>query len=392
MQVETEPLATGHQQGKISLVQLYCLRYPLAHPIKTVMGEWASRPAILVRVEDQDGAFGWGEIWCNFPPHGAEYRTRLAALTLKKALEVVDICRPFETFRKLRNRLHILSLQAGETGPADAIASGVDIAVHDLIARKNGVSLTRHLGGNTQVIKVYASGMDSRDRERLVDQARESGFKTFKLRVGFGLESDLAAIRSLNELIHDDESIALDANQSWSVEAINSMSNALHQARPAWVEEPLPVDSSASVWSEAARLIGCPVSGGENMRSHSEFDEAICGSVFQIIQPDICKWGGLSEVHSIARRTADAGKQYLPHFLGSGLGLVASAHMLAALNPSGMLETDVNENGLRELLAGDVLKIDDGRVRIPSSAGLGIAPERETFRQYETIYEEINLT
>jgi len=35
------------------------------------------RPALFVRAEDEDGGHGWGEVWCNFPPAGAEHRTRL---------------------------------------------------------------------------------------------------------------------------------------------------------------------------------------------------------------------------------------------------------------------------------------------------------------------------
>ena len=63
----------------LSRIELHCFRHRLARPLRTVFGLVESRPALIVRIEDADGAEGFGEIWCNFPQPGAEYRARLAA-------------------------------------------------------------------------------------------------------------------------------------------------------------------------------------------------------------------------------------------------------------------------------------------------------------------------
>ena len=44
-----------------------------------VDGDRAADRRGIVRAEDSDGARGWGEVWCNFPNSGAEYRARLFA-------------------------------------------------------------------------------------------------------------------------------------------------------------------------------------------------------------------------------------------------------------------------------------------------------------------------
>ena len=116
-------------------VEFHSFRYPLQRPMQTVFGPVGSRPALIVRLEDSDGTEGFGEIWCNFPQVGAEYRARLAALVAPAALAGLDVAAPATAFATLRARLHRLSLQAGEPGPADQIASGLDIALHDLAAR-----------------------------------------------------------------------------------------------------------------------------------------------------------------------------------------------------------------------------------------------------------------
>src|SRR5918997_4325759 len=95
-----------------SRVEIHCYRYPLDVPLETVFGRVSSRPALLIRVEDEEGAFGWGEIWCNFPQPGAEYRARLAAGTAPRALDGVDTARPHGAFDHIRARLHGLALQA----------------------------------------------------------------------------------------------------------------------------------------------------------------------------------------------------------------------------------------------------------------------------------------
>ena len=61
----------------IRKLQAFCYRYPLSTPVVTSFGRMLDRPAVFVRVEDEDGHAGWGEVWCNFPSNGAEHRARL---------------------------------------------------------------------------------------------------------------------------------------------------------------------------------------------------------------------------------------------------------------------------------------------------------------------------
>ena len=61
----------------IARIQAWAFRSPTKKPVATSFGVMHDRPAVLVRVEDDDGAFGWGEIWTNWPAAGAEHRVRL---------------------------------------------------------------------------------------------------------------------------------------------------------------------------------------------------------------------------------------------------------------------------------------------------------------------------
>ena len=112
------------------------------------------RPAVLVRVEDQDGHSGWGEIWCNFPACGAEHRARLLDTVLSPLLLGQDFEHPSQLFHHMQRRTAVLAIQSGEPGPLAQVVSGIDLAVWDLLARRSGQPLWRFLGGQSDRIRV----------------------------------------------------------------------------------------------------------------------------------------------------------------------------------------------------------------------------------------------
>jgi L-alanine-DL-glutamate epimerase-like enolase superfamily enzyme len=89
---------------------------PIATPVETSFGKMTDRPAVVVRVEDADGAVGWGEIWCNFPTVGAEHRARMLETYVVLLLLSRPWNHPMEAFAHLTHRLHVLGLQTGEPG------------------------------------------------------------------------------------------------------------------------------------------------------------------------------------------------------------------------------------------------------------------------------------
>lgn len=93
--------------------------------------------------------------------------------------------------------------------------------------------------------------------------------------------------------------------------------------------------------------------------------------VLGVIQPDIAKWGGLSISADLARDILKAGKTFCPHYLGGGIGLLASAHLLAGVGGEGWLEVDANDNPLRDGFCGPAASVTDGTVSLGEEPGLG---------------------
>ena len=70
------------------------------------------------------------------------------------------------------------------------------------------------------------------------------------------------------------------------------------------------------------------------------------------------------------------------HFLGSGVGLITSAHMMTAINNNGLLETDFNENPLRDNIFNEKIKITNGKIYLNNKPGIGFNLNKKILKKY----------
>ena len=335
---------------------------------------------VLVEARDEDGLVGWGEVWCNFPSAGAEHRARLVESVLAHLVEGAT-APPGKMFAILTEKTRILALQSGEQGPFAQCIAGVDIALWDLAAKRAGQPLWRFLGGTNPEVVVYASGLNPERPAELAAQRRSEGYTAFKLKVGFGRERDLENLEALRSALGADIRLMADANQAWTLEEAAAMTPALEPYGLEWLEEPLAADTPIEAWKALSAKSRVPLAAGENMASLAAFDAAIASRAFGVLQPDIAKWGGFSGCLPVAKKILENGLRYCPHFLGGGIGLLASAHLLAAVGGDGMLEIDANPNPLRSELCGTLAGVHEGRVSLDESPGLGVVPDVEALRR-----------
>ena len=166
-----------------------------------------------------------------------------------------------------------------------------------------------------------------------------------------------------------------DANQAWNIDAAVEFVQKAQDIPLAWLEEPIPADRSHEEWQTIAKQSPIPIGAGENIRG-DDFRVKIKHGYLEVLQPDICKWGGISGNLPIVKAILESGKRYCPHYLGGGIGLIASAHLLAAVGGDGALEVDFNDNLLREGLAQPYPAFADGIFRLSDSPGLGVEPDQ----------------
>lgn len=367
---------------EVATLQAQVFRCPLEEPVVTSFGVMHDRPMVLVRAEDRDGTVGWGEVWCNFPSVGAEHRARLVGQVLAPLVQQRRFAGPAEAFATLTDATAVLALQSGEAGPFAQCIAGIDIALWDLVSRRAKLPLWRMLGGTDPAVAVYASGINPDAPERMAAARHNDGYRAFKLKIGFGLVRDIANLSALRRELGDDAEIMADANQAWSLDEALHTLPSLERFRLGWLEEPLRADRGWPEWQAVAGASGIPLAAGENIAGAGSFDAAIASGALAVVQPDIGKWGGFSGTLPVARRVIEAGLRYCPHWLGGGVGLLASAQLLAAVGGTGALEVDANPNLLRTLTCGPLAAVANGRAMLPDEPGLGPVPDEAVLRPY----------
>lgn len=369
---------------KIHSLTPHLYRVPLNKPVVTSFGTMDARWALWVSVQDQNGTLGWGEIWCNFPESGALHRCRLLQDIFAPFLPTLTSEHPATLSAQISTHVHILRLQSAEFGPLDQCVAGLDAALWDLYARRLGQPLhcvlAHEIYGDQFSIKkkprirAYASGINPKGTKEMIDRASHDGHSAFKVKVGFGDEQDIRTLQEARDAAGQSW-LAADANQAWNLDHAMALLPKLNAFDLAWLEEPIPADSSKNDWQIISKLASMPLAAGENINHLPTFKEAIHHWDLGVIQPDCAKWGGITGCLDVIKLSHEAGLMYCPHFLGGGIGLLTSAHLLAASGQDGLLEMDVNLNPLRtEMLAGELVP-QNGFVTLNDEPGIGIEPD-----------------
>jgi D-galactarolactone cycloisomerase len=374
---------------KIKRIYIDVFRAPVEKPVVTSFGSIPSRAVAMLRLEDTDGVVGWGDIWGNFPTITTEYRANLAAFLLPELLlgKTIDDVPSF--YRCLMARLHVLAVQADEPGPVCSVLAAVDQALWDLTARRAGQPLRKVLNpAAADRIPAYASGLNPSDGPDTVTAQRANGHRNFKLKIGFGDDVDKPNVRRIVDGMSPGERLFVDANQRWDLEQATYAADWLAEAGVGWLEEPMVADAPDEHWRKLRSAARLPLAGAENLRGMPNIESAF--DWLDFVQPDVGKWGGVTDCFDIATKAVAAGKTYCPHWLGGGIGLLHSAHLLAAAGGDGLLEMDVNENPLRDHVLAGALVVAEGFVDLPMSPGIGPEPDlskMEHWRVEQTVLD-----
>ena len=364
----------------ITKVGCWVHRAPIETPLANAFAAMTNRPATWLRISANDGAWGWGEVFSNFPTVGAEHRARLVESVFAPLLENTVLEAPAEMRRMLEGRTRIMAIQCGEPGPFAQIIGAIDQALWDMSARRAGQPLWKHLGGTNPRVRVYASGLGPDDVVKTAATKRAQGFRAFKLKVGFTGGRNRDNLAALREAMGKDATLMVDANQAWSAEQARARIEELMPYAPHWIEEPIAADESTETWKRLAAQTGAPLAAGENIRGEDNFAAAIDAGYLRFVQPDVGKWGGITGCGAVARRAVSRGIAFCPHWLAGGVGLAASMHLLAAVGGDGFAEVDANPNPLREEVFP--MKLEDGAVTLSDAPGLGIEPDLSRLQRY----------
>nr|WP_314073472.1 mandelate racemase/muconate lactonizing enzyme family protein [uncultured Roseococcus sp.] len=373
---------------KIARVSTHVLEARLAEPFAYSRAWYDTRMAMIVEIETDTGLVGWGE--CYGPARMTEAVVRNVAPWLigEDPLRTEVIWQ--DIYARLRDH--------GQKGLVIQGLSGIDIALWDIKGKHFSAPVHQLMGGPMRTeVQAYATGLYRRrggDPLRYLPEEAAGyvaeGFRAVKLKVGFGIAEDLAATRAVREAIGPDVGLMVDANHAYDAVAAIRLGRLIEPLDIGWFEEPVPPEDLAGHRAVKAAL-GIPVASGECEFTRFGFREMLVQGAVDIIQPDTCSAGGLSECKKIADMAAAFGVRYNPHCWGTGIGLAAALQLSAVLpthTPTSLapaqplFEFDRTEHPIRQAILKQPLEPAGGMMRIPMGPGLGIEIDRDALARF----------
>ena len=365
---------------KLKKINLYHLDYPLKNYVIASFGLMKSRPALILELTDTDDNKGLGEIWCNFPSDGASYKFNLFKNIFVNKLINFSIRHP-KDLRTIFESIKTIFVQSDDLGSYNSILSAIDCAYWDLIAKKKKIPLNKLINNKTaNNIEVYASGINSNSAINNIINARSLGIKSFKIKTVFDNKLDQRLIKSIFKIKKNNEKIMLDINQGWDLKKANFYIKKISKYPIFWIEEPISARSSEKEYLNLIKNSKVNLALGENVYNENLITNFLKNKYLKFFQPDITKYGGITLVNKYIN-SKYKNKIYL-HFLGSGVGLITSAHMMSAINSNGLLETDFNENPLRGSIFNETIKITNGKIYLNNKPGIGFNLNKKIIKKY----------
>jgi len=350
---------------------------------------YKTKGALVVEIRTDDGIVGWGD--CYGP---AAVNRSIVESLLRPSLIGRD---PFDV-EVLWEELYNKVKDYGLSGMTVSSISGVDIALWDIIGKATGKPIHKLIGGAFRTtLQAYATGLYFRDMNRLNEQAveealryRSQGFKAIKMKIGLGsISKDIERVAAVRDAIGPDVALMVDANHCFNVPQAINIGRELEKLDVHWFEEPIsPEDLDGYV--EVSRRLDMAVAGGENEFTKFGFRRIIEKRAMDVVQPDVCAAGGITECKKIATLAQASSIQCVPHAWGTAIGLAATMQFLASLpftppclvpTPP-MLEYEQTFNPFRDDLSSGDFSHREGLVKVPDGPGLGIEIDRAVLERY----------
>lgn len=372
---------------RIADVRTYVLEAKLSEPFAWSFNSTAIRGACLVEIVCEDGTVGWGEC---FGP--AALNASIVA-AFRPHLIGADPLASDRIWMHLYDRFR----DQGQRGLTITALSGVDVALWDVKGKRFGAPVHVLMGGPIRKeVRAYATGTYRRGKadplgyivEEVAGYARQ-GFPAVKLKIGFGVAEDAALIRACRDAVGPKVGLMLDANHGFDVSEAIELGRRVAGCDIGWFEEPVVPEDLAG-YVEVRRGQPIPVAGGETWFTRWNFRDVLAARAVDLLQPDICAVGGLSEAKKVADMGAAFGVRCVPHVWGTGVGLAAALQLLAVLphNPprhtptEPLLEFDRSEHPFRQAVLTAPIEHEGGIVRVPDGPGLGIDIDRNALERF----------
>jgi muconate cycloisomerase len=334
----------------------------------------------LVKITDRDGHVGWGEAG---PSRRWSAETLESCVTsIRQYLAPAVIGHDLFDIAGLHAKMNA-ELAVG-LDPGQPIAKcAIDLAVHDLVGKRLGITLQSWLGAkradSVPLARLVSAGSPD-EAAQITQAALAEGYRGFKVKVGHRKDLDADIARAVVAAAKG-AYVWVDANQGYTLEEALRLAKAFESLGIALFEQPVPM-SDVYAMKKLLSATGMTIA----------LDEAAIGLPFVIdlIRRDaveglaikVSKVGGLHYARQMCDLALNAGLT----LIGSGLmdapiGFAASVHLFAAYG----IRLPVDLNGpqfIAEDYLAQPLPIRGQVAHVPEGPGLGVVVDEAQLRRF----------
>lgn len=324
-------------------------RLKLNYPFKISDFTRTETPLVFIKIVDGNYE-AWGE--CSMPPYLGE--------TIESSLEFVD---KVDLEKLLAQPIaeqinYIDSISVGNNG----IKAAFDIALHDLLAKKNNITLAQYFNVDETNMPPtsFTIGIDSVE---VIKKKLKDAEPFDRIKVKLGTDTDKEIINAIRK--NTDKEIVVDANRGWhKKEHAIKMIDWLSTKKCLLIEQPMPVDSGEEmIWLKQRSSL--PLFADESCRRLSDIENI--SDMFHGINIKLMKSTGLYEAYKMINKARSLSLKIMIGCMSeSSVGILAAAS-LAPLCDYADLDSVwmVNNNPFETPV------LLDGRIKLPSSSGVG---------------------
>ncbi|GAA0626144.1 dipeptide epimerase [Kribbella sandramycini] len=337
---------------------------PLHTPFVTALRTATRADSLLVELSDGPLS-GWGEAPQVWKVTGESRAGAQACIEgpIAAALEGLGPDDFTEALRRIENAT------AGNFGAKAA----VDVALHDLVARRHGVSLHGFLGSTIDTVQTDVT-LSVGDPDALADAATArvaDGFGVLKLKVGTDAVADVERVRRVRAAVGPGPRLRLDANQGWSRRDAVTAIRALEDCDLELVEQPVAAaDLEGMAW--VTDRVGTPILADESVYGVRDLVNVIRLGAADLVNVKLAKCGGLAAARTLLELARAHGvRTIVGSMMESHVGVGAAAALVAAYPTSAVNDLDAAW-WLRDSPVVGGIRYDGALIRLPFEPGLGV--------------------
>lgn len=368
-------------------INTHLLYHELEKPFQSSFSTFKARFHCLVEVICDNGIVGWGECLGPADINAAVVKSMSSLIVGHNPLDIEPIWQ--SVYDQYRDQ--------GQRGPIHTALSGIDIALWDIAGKYFDAPIYQLMGGAYRTeIPAYATGgfrpEGGNHQQSCIKEMTalvEEGFKAVKIKIGFGVKDDIETIKALRQALGTNIEIMIDANHGYDTIDAIKIGCAVDKFNIEWFEEPV-IPEALDAYQKIRAQQPLPVAAGETWHGRYAIQSALEKNSVDILQPDVCGVGGLSEARKIITLCEVNHVRLVPHVWGTAVALAAGLHFHAIIPPmpgchnqySPKLEFDRTYNPFRQSIVAKPIEHKNGVVGVPNGPGLGIEINKSVLKEF----------